>query len=411
MTLAPGGQSTAAQHTYTFPNLLAFSLWMGLATGLLEAVLFLLLQHAGLVSWVTLITPVDRNILWASPLVDTALFLLAGLVLVPIVCLFPPGLRPTLISFALGAISFYALLSIPGRLKEIGSAMLALGLASVFVRWIRRNPEVRLRIFRRTLPGLVALALATGLGTLAADALREKIEQAELPPAHAGAPNILLIVLDTLRADHMSLYGYSRPTTPFLETYARGAARFESAFAPAPWTVASHASMFTGLYPYQHGGERYGLQRPTATLATVLAAHGYATAAVVANGQVCTRAFGLDQGFQHWDNLFTHPLDVFLRSSLGRKFEKYLLPHLQFGRPVNYMRGDEVNEHALHWLAGRPNRPFFLFLNYMEVHIRRVPPPEYARRFSAEPGMISHAQWVSVRGNEPQPIEPRLSRL
>ena len=101
-----------------------------------------------------------------------------------------------------------------------------------------------------------------------------------LPPDHS--PNILFIVLDTVRADRLSLYGYERPTTPNLERLSKRGIRFDNARATAPWTLASHASMFTGHWPHDVGAQwMTPLRGNLPTLAEYVGAHGYATAGFV----------------------------------------------------------------------------------------------------------------------------------
>ena len=94
-------------------------------------------------------------------------------------------------------------------------------------------------------------------------------------------PNIVLIVMDTVRADHLSSYGYERPTTPAVDAFAADAVRFEHAYSVSSWTLPSHASLFTGLHPTTHGANQrhWRLDERFQTLAEVLGAHGYSTAA------------------------------------------------------------------------------------------------------------------------------------
>jgi arylsulfatase A-like enzyme len=165
-----------------------------------------------------------------------------------------------------------------------------------------------------------------------------------------GAPNVVLAVLDTVRADHLSCYGYELPTTPSLDALASEAERYADCRATAPWTLPSHASMFTGQYPFQHGaqarltGGRVGefpLAPECHTLAEVLQAEGYRTGAVVANGAYLGVKLGFSQGFDDYD--------AKLPGSGPRK-------------------GPDVNRHAFEWLDRGGEGPFFLFLNYMDVH-------------------------------------------
>ncbi|MEO1087642.1 MAG: sulfatase-like hydrolase/transferase [Acidobacteriota bacterium] len=144
-----------------------------------------------------------------------------------------------------------------------------------------------------------------------------------------GAP-VILIVLDTVRADHLSLYGYPRNTTPHLDDFAREAAVFEHAVSTSSWTLPAHASLFTGLFPLTHGALRLpgldaekeslaekGIHRPayplpaeTPTLAEHLQQEGFATAAMVSNFAYLDPVFGVDRGFETYFNVRKTPVNL-----------------------------------------------------------------------------------------------------
>ena len=139
-----------------------------------------------------------------------------------------------------------------------------------------------------------------------------------MPPA--GSPNVLLIVLDTVRADHLSLYGYERPTTPFLERLARRGIRFDQARAAAPWTLASHATMFTGRWPHELDVEwPCPLREDVPTLAEHLGSLGYATAGFVGNTLYCSYDGGLDRGFTHYEDYVLDTLSAAADGPLGQQ--------------------------------------------------------------------------------------------
>lgn len=152
-------------------------------------------------------------------------------------------------------------------------------------------------------------------------------------------PNVLLVSLDTVRADRVRCYGYARPTTPGIDALAAGATLFEAAIAPAPWTLPSHASMLTGLYPHSHGaaGWRSILPPRHVTLAETLLEAGYETAAFTGGAYLSSR-FGLMQGFD-----VVEPLDGASTSAVVAR--------------------------ALGWLHDRRRKgPFFLFVHTYEPH-------------------------------------------
>jgi arylsulfatase A-like enzyme len=163
--------------------------------------------------------------------------------------------------------------------------------------------------------------------------------------------NVLLITLDTTRADHLGCYGYSEAKTPVLDRLAQQGVLFERAYAPAPLTLPSHASMFTGLYPPEHGLHNNGqgaLPQGLPTLATQLQAAGYETGAFVA-AFVLDHKFGLNRGFQTYNDDLT-------LSDPG------LHGHHQ------YRDGSFVIDAALRWLRPRTSKPFFCWVHLFDPH-------------------------------------------
>ena len=222
--------------------------------------------------------------------------------------------------------------------------------------------------------------------------------------AAAGAPSVLWIVLDTLRADHMSVYGYHRATTPRLEAWAKSGIIFDMARAPASWTLPSHLSMFTGLWPTQHGAR---VDRPyfgtSPTLAEHLRARGYATAGFVANVRMCNRAYGLARGF---DTYVDYPWndEVSLKAAMSNSalgstvlevVRRLRLPAPEH-YPFNYrVSSSAIASQARAWLervsghdgsTRRPDgHPFFLFLNLFDAHGPYLPAASGKRKFWAGP--------------------------
>jgi arylsulfatase A-like enzyme len=196
-------------------------------------------------------------------------------------------------------------------------------------------------------PRLAAALLMLGTAAFGAAGCRD-----------ARPRNLLLISLDTLRADHLGCYGYGRPTSPFLDSLAAEGVVFDRAFSAAPWTLPSHASLFTGLYPSQHGvkNEGFSVPKDVVTLPQSLAERGFATAAVVSAHFLAPR-YGLDRGF-----------------------ERYIVV------PTNPRHGGAattVSAHGLAWLAKETRRPFFLFLHYMDIHSDYAAAPRFEALFSA----------------------------
>jgi len=364
-------------------------IWLGMATGLTEGFLFLLLQEMGWLTWARQVRPVDVNILWASTLVNTLGFGILGLFWVLPLKAFPRLPWNALTTGAFGSLASFLLLLVSGHLRESGAAMLGIGLGVAAARMIVANPKAQVSFFRKSLlPLALAAALVCG-ASYAWQRVWEAIQVAQLPAPPQKAPNILLIVLDTLRADRIGAYGYSRPTTPFLDRLAKESVLFEAAFANSSWTLPSHASMFTGRLPSEHGAVLLPEELPFPTIAEVLASKGYATAGFASNNGVLSNAFGLAKGFQRWDNMFFSFFDSASRTMLVRRFRRYLLRGLAIHPHLDHMGAPEIEDGFLKWLDNRPPRPFFAFLNYMETHARYTPPHEYAKRFSSQPERIT----------------------
>jgi arylsulfatase A-like enzyme len=210
------------------------------------------------------------------------------------------------------------------------------------------------------------------------------------PVARADMPDILLVVLDTVRAENMSAYGYGRPTTPHFDALARESTLFLDATAPATWSLPSHASLFTGRFPSSHGAhyEHPLLGQRWATLAEVLGEAGYTTHCFTAN-VFLNDTLGLTRGFQHKDEAW--------RSQVGGAsggFIPRLLDRLGLG--ASDKGGARVVSHFEEWLETRAESapPAFVFVNFLEAHFpyHQLPKP-FLTRFSDAP--ISELRSVS----------------
>ena len=280
-------------------DVLILAAWSGLAAGLLEVGTRILCR------WIyptNRLYQVSRHFVWLAPLTYLVLFLAMGLVLAAITRLWPHrggwlGRR------LIVACTLEPALMVAGpQIYAEAWMILALGTASRLVPFLERNPIGLRRWLLWSFPGLLGVVMVMAGSLVAGDWLKERREAMRpLPPA--DSPNVLLIVLDTVRADHLHLYGYHRATTPKLEQLANRGIRFETVRATAPWTLPSHASMFTGRLPHELGVE-WGtpLREKYPTLAEYLGSHGYATAGFAANTLFCSYDTGIDRGFTHYED-------------------------------------------------------------------------------------------------------------
>ena len=192
---------------------------------------------------------------------------------------------------------------------------------------------------------------------------------AEPPPATKY--NLLIISIDTLRADHLKCYDYNRDTSPHLDQLAREGALFENLTAAASWTVPSHMSMFTSLYPSVHGVQAFGgrLGEGVPTLAQCLAKNGYVTAAFV-TGPALNHHYGFNRGFQFYDDF-----------TVGLTFENVDVQNNGLDQVIT----DPVTTNlATQWLKKHCRGNFFLFLHYWDCHYDYTPPAPFDRKFDPD---------------------------
>ncbi|HJS75544.1 MAG TPA: sulfatase-like hydrolase/transferase, partial [Vicinamibacteria bacterium] len=183
------------------------------------------------------------------------------------------------------------------------------------------------------------------------------------PRAVLDSPNLVIVSIDTLRADRLGLYGYFRETTPFLDSLAKESLVFERCLAPMAVTFPSHLSLFTGAYPEETGAfanARVGGLAfvPTArlrSLAQVLREGGYRTAAFV-GATPLKRHTGIDAGFEHFDE-----------PAAGQR------------------RAGATNKRVLSWLAARDDGPFFLWVHYFDPHKPYDAPEPFRSKFEEDP--------------------------
>jgi arylsulfatase A-like enzyme len=205
-----------------------------------------------------------------------------------------------------------------------------------------------LRVSRRARSGWSSRAVGGALVALPLAAC------AGFPDGTQPRPNVILVSIDTLRADHLGMYGYARDTSPSLDRLARKSTLFLQAVAQAPNTSPSQMALLTSLYYSVHGltGRDDRLPESRVTLAELLRSHGYATWGFVDGGLV-RAVFGFAQGFDHYED---EPVRI---KGILANFER--------------------------WLDTHPERPFFLFLHCYDVHAPYAPPPPYDTLFEETP--------------------------
>ena len=401
-------------------SLLIVGLGSGIFAGLVEGAGLLFFQRLNWARWGPMIH-VSGEILWISPIVDVILFLslaLIGSAVARFSSRFP---AVRVLVFLLTFFSVYDWLTLTGRLYHRACLLLALGVAVAFARWCGQREKAFLKFGKRATPWILVLWIFVFTGMQGGKRLQERNAVAHLPAAAPGAPNVLVIVEDTLRADHVSAYGYARPTSPNFDRLAQQGVRFENAVSTTSWSLPSHISLLTGRYQFEHG---IGNVEPAPwlgwgrkglggfpTLGEMLEQLGYRTGAFSANRTYFSTSLGFGRGFQHFEDYFHSPADMFIRTLYGREFARIYLNRTdksKVKRALRYFgmnsmldkdsegsgnyggaqgvrkRADVVNRELLQWIDRGENdrgktRPFFAFLNYFDVHYPYGGPPTYPR--------------------------------
>lgn len=387
-------------------TVLADQLTLWLAAAVVAGVLQLWLARALLEPFsVTRWGWASRDLPWIVPLAHVFVYLPVALCLGAVALV--AGARLTLRASVwvwLTLVLFSILLLLP-QIHGYASLLLAAGLAMVISRPVE-GAEARVRRGARVtaIVGSAALLLAVTL-VPRLRAQRERAAIAALPALPATAPNVLILILDTVRADYLSLYGSRVETTPKLAAWASRGAVFEQAYSTSSWTTPSHASLFTGQYAGAHlASYTVPLADEHVTLAEVLRARGWATGGFTANFAATPRESGLAQGFLHYEDLKFTPAEVLrsttitqsdnvlrgwnaLRSGMGVRGALKRFLASDFTPRVTELAHDqkaaaEVRLQFVRWLDQLPGgRPFFAFLNFFDAHAPYMAPPPYDAMF------------------------------
>ncbi len=376
--------------------------WAGILTGLGEATLFGVRRFL-----LGRLVFLPTDVVWMAPLADLGTFLVLGL----IIALAARASRGRIgLPFALGcytALGVFTLTLQYGPLARVAAVLLAVGAGVQAARLARRWPAILRRVVSATLIPLggLVLLLAGGLEVQRQATVRRHSREA----VATGAPNVLLIILDTVRALDLSAYGYERATTPTLERFARDGVLFRRAISPAPWTLPAHASIFTGHWPHELStGWLSPLDATFPTLAETLGRHGWVTVGFAANTQYASRQTGLARGFGYYRDYPVTPAQVLLSSA----FNRFILHSRYRERSMLRVHAADINSAFLRWLArSRGGRPFFAFLNYMDAHDPYQPAAPFAGRFSGPEDLARiHALEEDTPGREWSPAVIHAAR-
>ena len=397
----PGG----APLRWSFLDILAAAAGFGMVAGLAEVLVHLVRRQSGR----TLFMAPEH--VWQVPLADGLVFLVFGLVYALIALPVRPLRSPRIIFGVFGFLAALAVLLLFERIHVAVEVLLALALGVALARALDPRAASLKRLVRLGAPAALLLLGLTGLSLHLLRTVRERRSLAALPATLAPRPNILLLVLDTVRAWNLGLYGYGRATTPGLREWASRGVVFERTLAPAPWTTLSHAVMFTGRHPTELSvtWDR-PLDRTFPTLAETLAAAGYATGGFVANYTQTGRPTGLARGFAHYDDYPLEPIAILRRTGLFRRLAGVdRVAELVGRRRMIEGRGAAfINAEFLRWSRDTGGRPWFAFLNYYEAHGPYLPPAPFDTMYFRRPAPVAERYWdllVRAYGQPPVPVE------
>ena len=278
----------------------------------------------------------------------------------------------------------------------VGSSLLYLIMYYLFVFLSR---QVGTRRQPRYLNSVIVMLLLVLLGGVILYSIKRSPSQKHLVKQNGNTdnnkPNIILITMDTTRVDHLSCYGYHRNTTPNLDELAQESVVFTNAYATSPWTLPSHASIFTGMFSAKHGS-RYdwetmqsnwpvSLNKNYETMAEILAGHGYKTAGVI-GGFWVRPIFGLAQGFEYYDHELINVISDLEHFTLYRVLNRWIsLEDVAARKGLNLSRiASQINTIVFSWLKNNFRSSFFLFINYYDPHHPYLPPEHFYLLFEED---------------------------
>ena len=381
---------------------LGLAAWCGTVAGLLEVVAVVARKRFFDTNH---LLGMSHHFIWLVPLTDLLVFLLVGFV-GSLVVILRPASGHRAVARTLAALTVLpTLLAAFPQVYSLAWLLVAMGVSVRLVPILERHGSAFRRIALSSAPILAGTLAVLAALPWVADRVRQGRDRGRpIPPE---APNVLLIVMDTVAADHLDLYGYGRPTSPAIDELARRGCRFDAALAASSWTLPSHASMFTGRWPHElSAGWRTPLDAAAPTVAEFLRALGYDTAGFIANTTYCAADSGLGRGYTVYRDYIFHEFSPFrmavivqrsldalqaigdvLGDGLELTWLKAGVTRVRERFETDRKEAAVVNREFLDWRAHRPQpeRPFFAFLNYCDAHSPYQLSPRRVHRFGVKP--------------------------
>ena len=324
-----------------------------------------------------------RNMVWTIPAADVLVLGLLGSLIALAITRWRGDRFARNALIGLVAVATYGLIPLDLRLHWVAMVLLSLGAGVQFGTFFIRHPHELRRFLRVVTVPAICLLILTAFAFRASELVAEHRALADLGPPPTDASNVLVIVLDAVRAEDLSVYGYGRSTTPNLERLAERAVVFDRAISTAPWTLPTHASIFTGHYPHEMSADwEVPLDDTYPTLAERLRDRGYLTGAFFGNELYGLPDFGLSRGFVHYKSWKLNFEGVLGASRLGWYLEGGFNWLTHSYMVAGRRKAAEINQLLLNWLPESGSRPFFAFVNYMDAHQPYDPPAPYDLKFS-----------------------------
>jgi arylsulfatase A-like enzyme len=369
----------APSHHITPGEILLFGIWSGLVGGFGEVLEHIVKYAVGIYTFRGLF------VVWAAPV---SLAFLCGVAVIPLAILARRGPAKRIIPLMLSLTGWLVLFDVAPPIRGVhwvAQLVLMAGIAMQASNIARKRSMLVMRIVRATIGPLVTAVVLLGVGIPLALRVHEKRVIASLSPSANDVPNVLLLILDTVRAEELSLYGYHRRTSPTLDSLASQGVVYERAYATSSWTMATHASIFTGRLPFETSvGFQTALDETHRTLAEVFDSRGYVTAGFSANTGYVSRESGLARGFAHFEEHRVTLASVLFQSWAARKL---ILPWVE-GRLNGYQKigrqtAVQVGDAAFNWLErSERSRPYFVFVNFYDAHAPYLPHPPFDSVFT-----------------------------
>lgn len=363
-------------------NMLLLAAWFGIFAGLGEGVILIALQASGRLTFAS------AEIIWIASIFNLVLFIIIGLALAIVgkISKNIPVLAIAILLFGfLTALDWIGLIFFE-RLYKWAQLIFAIGIGVALLRSYNGQPVKWMAFWNRSLPYLVGITLLFFVGFRLIPRLQEEITESNLAPARTTAPNILLIVIDTLRSDHVSGNGYPRNTTPNIDQLAEQGVSFNQAFSTSSYSLPSHVSLLTGMNVNEHDIE---WDTPKAlgsnslpTLAEALRDAGYRTGGFSANLFWVTTEQGFNRGFLHFEDYFQTLGEFLVRPFFGKVISSFYYSIFKYSDIIGRRYAPDINRSVISWANRETDHPFFVFINYLDAHDPYLPPQPYRSQFS-----------------------------